>query len=102
MNAELIIQKLIGGETVLVTDAAGARFEERRAPTTTALQAARTIQKLLELHNANQRVINQLQRDNEGLHEQIKLLQSTGMCKPASTGTSDEYSSNTGSQSASS
>ena len=76
MDANILIQRLQAGETVLVTDSSGARHEERRAPTSTAIQAARTIQTLVQLHDANQQVIQQLQRDNEQLYEQIQYLQS--------------------------
>lgn len=97
MDANLLIQRLQSGETVIVTDAAGARHEERRAPTTTALQAARALQQLLQLHDANQRVIQQLQGDNAQLHEQLQYLQSNQSSGQASTqstnGSSDAWRS---------
>lgn len=76
MEANILIQRLQQGEIVLVKNAAGDMLEERRAPTSTALQAARTLQKLLEINEGNMRIITQLTKDNESLHEQIKSLQS--------------------------
>lgn len=95
MDANILIQRLQAGETVLVTDSAGARHEERRAPTTTALQAARALQQLVQLHDTNQRVIHQLQQDNAQLYEQIQLLQSSAQREPVSTSSGESSDANT-------
>jgi len=92
MDAQQLIQRLVSGETVIVTDAAGVRLEERRAPTSTSLQAARALQKLLEIDQANARVITQLQRDNAQLHEQIQFLQSNQSSGASSTQSGTESS----------
>ena len=92
MDANILIQRLTAGETVIVTDTHGVRREERRAPTSTSLQAARTLQKLLELDQANARVIHQLTTEVESLHEQIKLLQSNQSSGQASTQSGTESS----------
>lgn len=92
MDANILIQRLVAGETVIVTDAQGVRREERRAPTSTSLQAARALQKLLELDQANARVIHQLTTELESLHEQIKLLQSNQSSGATSTQSGTEPS----------
>lgn len=76
MDANILIQRLQSGEIITMTNSAGQTVQENRPPTSTALQAARTIQQLININNTNMSVIKQLQQDNESLHEQIQLLQS--------------------------
>ena len=76
MDVNILIQRLQGGEVTTQISAEGEPHTVRQSPTSTALQAARALQQLMQLHESNQRVIQQLIKDNESLHEQVQLLQS--------------------------
>ena len=76
MDVNILIQRLQQGEAIKSVTAEGQEYLERRPPTATALQAARALQQLVQLHEGNMRVIEQLTKDNQALHEQIQLIQS--------------------------
>lgn len=85
MDVTILIQRLQQGEIVVKTTAEGEHYQEILPPTSLALQAARTLQQLIQLHEGNQRVIQQLSKDNESLHEQIQYLQSNNSSRKTST-----------------
>lgn len=76
MDVNILIQRLQQGEAVTKTTVEGQEYTERIPPTSTALQAARALQQLVQLHEGNMRVIQQLTKDNESLNAQVQLLQS--------------------------
>ena len=76
MDVSILIQRLQHGESVTRTTPEGQVYVERLPPTSTALQAARALQSLVQLHEGNMRVINQLNQDVLSLNEQLQLLQS--------------------------
>lgn len=77
MDVNILIQRLQSGEVVAKTTAEGQEYQEQKPPTSLALQAARALQQLVQLHEANLRVIQQLTKDNQSFHEQIQSLQSS-------------------------
>lgn len=84
MDVNILIQRLQSGESLTKTTPDGETYVERVPPTNTALHAARALQQLIQLHEGNMRVIQQLTRDNESLNEQLQLLQSHNAMQPAS------------------
>lgn len=76
MDVAILIQRLQQGEVAVKTTAEGELYQQFLPPTSLALHAARALQQLVQLHEGNQRVIQQLSKDNESLHEQIQSLQS--------------------------
>lgn len=76
MDVNILIQRLQQGEAVTRTAPEGQLYVERIPPTATALQAARSLQSLIQLHEGNMRIINQLSQDVASLNEQLQLLQS--------------------------
>lgn len=76
MDVNILIQQLQAGEAITRTAPEGQLYVERVPPTSTALHAARALQQLVQLHEGNMRVIEQLTKDNQSLHEQIQLIQS--------------------------
>lgn len=84
MDVNLLIQRLQQGEAVTKTTVEGQLYVERTPPSSTALQAARALQQLVQLHEANQRAIDQLTRDNTSLNEQLQLLQSNNAMQSTS------------------
>lgn len=77
MDVNLLISRLQTGEISVETTIEGQQFQTTRPPSSTALQAARALQQLVQINEGNMRVIQQLSEDNESLHEQIKLIQSS-------------------------
>lgn len=92
MDANILIQRLQQGEIASKVSANGETHWEQRPPTSTALQAARTIQQLISINDTNMRVIHQLNHDIESLHEQIQLLQSNKSSRADSQQSGAEFS----------
>jgi len=85
VDVNILIQRLQQGEAMTKTAPEGQLYVERTPPTATALQAARALQQLVQLHEGNLRVIQQLNQDIASLNEQIQLLQSNNNSRQTST-----------------
>lgn len=94
MDVNILIQRLQGGEAITRTAPEGQLYVERIPPTATALQAARALQQLAQLHEGNMRVINQLNQDVASLNEQIQLLQSNNSSRQTSGASESPSNSN--------
>lgn len=79
MDVNILIQQLQAGEAITKTAPEGQLYVERVPPTSTALRAARALQQLMQMHESNLQVIQQLTKDNQSLHEQVQLIQSNNV-----------------------
>jgi peptidoglycan hydrolase CwlO-like protein len=91
MSYDILINNLVNGEKITITNPDGTTYQEPRPPNRTALAAAKAIQNLQNQLNFSVSSINQLtkernemwevlektQEQNKKLQDEIKSLQST-------------------------
>jgi uncharacterized lipoprotein len=75
MSYDILINRLVNGESVTITKPDGTTYSEPRPPNRTALAAAKAIQNLQGQLNFGTAAINQLTQERNNLWEQIQKLQ---------------------------
>jgi hypothetical protein len=75
MSYDILINKLINGEPVTVTNPDGTTYTEPRPPNRTALAAAKAIQNLQGQLNFGTAAINQLTRERNEMWETLDHIQ---------------------------
>jgi peptidoglycan hydrolase CwlO-like protein len=75
MSYDILINSLINGETITVTNPDGSTYTEPRPPNRTALAAAKALQNLQNQLNFGTGAINQLTKERNELMDSIARLQ---------------------------